>query len=250
MPVDPASPPSSSEPTFVLLHGSGLEPWIWEPLQARLPFRSVALEVPSRRRGTNPTRCAREILLDPDFPSRGPVVLVLHSLAGVLEAVLATSLGRRLEQVVHLATVVPEAGRSFAKAMGFPARLALPLLFRFHPDGLAPSRKMLLQQLCGDLEPEMRDRLIDRFHPEFPGLFLEPVPRCTAVPTRGYVVCARDKSVPPRQQRATALRLGARIREMECGHLPMLSHPGILARHLEDLVGVAVPSLRLTESVC
>ena len=217
------------DPIFVLLHGAGLGPWIWDSLRKRLPFRSVALEVPSRKRGTDPARCAREILGDPAFPASQRVVLVLHSLAGVLEAPLATALGARLAGVVHLASVVPDNGTSFAATIGWPNLLILRFLFWRHPDGLAPSPSMLRDQLCGDLDAEASLRVVESFQPEHPGLFLEPVPDRTTEPRRVYLVCAKDRSVPPGLQRRMARRMGAGSAELDCGHLPMLSHAELLA---------------------
>jgi len=238
--ADSASPSSTPAPVVVLLHGSGLGPWIWESVQSLLSLPSVALEVPSRKPKTDPERCARELLSDPRFPSEGPVVLVLHSLSGVLESSMAGALGGRLVQVVHLASVVPQAGTSFADTMGFPAPFLLRFLFWRHPMGLSPSPSMLRAQLCGGLDASRTERVVERFQPEFPGLFLEPVPEGKTVARRTYLLCTRDKSVPPRLQRAIALRLGAVTREMDCGHLPMLSHPDVLARHLVEVVGVAL----------
>lgn len=168
--------PEPSSGRVVFLHGSGTGPWIWDAARRHLPVASTALTVPSNRSGTDPVLCASEILSDPAFPAHGPVVLALHSLAGVLETPLAMALGDRLRHVVHVASVVPAPGRTFASTMGFPASLILPLLFRFQPQGLAPSPSMIVDQLGTDLDDAQRTELVARFRPEKGGLFLRPVP--------------------------------------------------------------------------
>lgn len=81
--------PEPSSGRVVFLHGSGTGPWIWDAARRHLAVASTALTVPSNRSGTDPVLCASEILSDPAFPAHGPVVLALHSLAGVLETPLA-----------------------------------------------------------------------------------------------------------------------------------------------------------------
>lgn len=239
--IPPASPAPKVQ--FVFLHGSGLGPWIWDSARERLAVPSVALEVPSRQVGTSPARCALDLLSHPEFPRGSSIVLVLHSLAGVLESELAAALGERLLKVIHVAAVVPAPGQSFASTRGFPTSLILRLLFRFHPHGLAPSPSMILDQLGGGLDPAQRTSLVARFRPEYPGLFLEPVADRSMDLRRTYLRCTRDRSVPLALQTRIARRLGAEIVDLEAGHLPMMSDPesfaGILAR---VVFGHEVPS--------
>lgn len=232
----PESVLASASCHVVFLHGSGTGPWIWEATRCLLPVPSTALVVPSDRPGTDPVLCAAEVVADPSFPASGHVVLVLHSLAGVLETPLAKALGSRLRHVVHVASVVPAPGRAFASTRGFPVNLILPLLFRFRPQGLAPSASMIVSELGADLDDAQRAELVARFRPERRGLFLEPVPREEVRIPRTYLRCERDRSVPPALQTRIATRLDARIRSLECGHLPMLSRPADVA----DIVAWAV----------
>jgi pimeloyl-ACP methyl ester carboxylesterase len=220
----------------VFLHGAGTGPWIWEAARQALPHPSVALEVPSNRERTNPERCAQELLSHHGFPSHGPVVLVLHSLAGVLETALVRSLGDRAVHVVHVASVAPRPGRSFASTMGFPASLVLPVLFRFQPRGLLPSPAMLVNQLGNDLPDSLRAKLVERHRPEFPGLFLEPVGREAATIPRSYIHCLKDHGVSPRLQEKIAERLGAAIFPIDAGHMPMLSRSAEFVAILERIL--------------
>lgn len=245
--LESLSPSPDSLPcSIVFLHGAGTGPWIWEDARARLERLSVALSVPSDRPGTTPQRCADELLADPSFPAQGPIVLVLHSLAGVLERPLVQALGSRVVQVVHVATVAPAPGRSFASTVGFPANIVLPLLFRMNPRGLKPSPAMLLRELGQDLSEARRSELVARHRPELGGLFLEPVPSAEVAVPRTYVLCAKDRCVSPALQARIAKRLGAKVHSIEAGHLPMLSRPAefadLLSRALAEVVAVEARS--------
>lgn len=230
-------PPGSPQVHVVFLHGAGLGPWIWETARETLPFPSVALDVPSRQVGTSPARCAIDLLSHPDFPIGSPIVLVLHSLAGVLESALVSALGDRLQQVVHVASVVPPPGGTFASTMGFPNSLVLRLLFLLRPRGLSPSPAMILGELGGGLSPSLRTALVARHRPEFPGLFLQPVAHHPVHTRRTYLRCLRDRSVSPALQTRIAHRLEARIRDLDCGHLPMLSDAETFVRILSQEIG-------------
>lgn len=232
----PAISPDLSSCHVVFLHGAGLAPWVWDEVRRTLPLPSTALDVPSNRPGTSPASCAAELLSDPSFPRSGPVVLVLHSLAGVLETSLAMALGSRLRHVVHVATVVPEPGRSFVQARGFPANLILPLLFRMYPKGLAPSPAMILRELGNDLSEAQQAELVARHRPVRPELFLEPVPREEVQVPRTYILCTDDRCVPSRLQSRIANRIGAALRNIDTGHIPMLSRPGEFAELLVQVV--------------
>lgn len=235
------SVPDHQPCNVVFLHGAGTGPWIWEDVRKRLEWPSVALTVPSDRPGTNPERCATEVLSDPSFPARDPVVLVLHSLAGVLEAPLVQALGNRVLQVIHVATVAPRPGSSFASTAGFPGNLMLPILFWLNPRGLKPSPAMLLRQLGQDLTDTQRSELVARHRPEQGGLFLEPVPSAEVCVPRAYLLCADDRCVSPSLQARIAKRLGAKVHSIEAGHLPMLSRPAEFVEFLSRSIATGLP---------
>lgn len=227
-------------PVTVFLHGSGTGPWLWDEVRSHLATPSVALEVPSNRPDMDPDRGAAALLADPAFPARGEVVLVLHSLAGVLDAAMGQALGARLLRIVHVAAVVPVQGGSFASTMGLASRLILPVLFFTHPKGLLTSPAMIRNQLGNDLPPDQCADLVRRFRPECGGFFLKRVSAHHSATARSYVVCRRDQCVPPALQRSIAHRLGARVEEMDTGHMPMLSRP----RELADLLSRSLDALR------
>ncbi len=229
---------------IVFLHGAGTGPWIWEDVRQRLEWPSTALAVPSDRPGTDPQRCATDLLSDPSFPSSCPIVLVLHSLAGVLEGALLEAMGSRVVQVVHVAAVTPQPGGTFASTVGFPANLVLPILFWLNPRGLKPSPAMLLRELGEDLSEERRVELVARHRPEQGGLFLRPVPRAEIRVPRTYVLCANDRCVAPALQARIAHRLGAEIHSLEAGHLPMLSCPAEFAGLLSRTITTALATAR------
>lgn len=157
-------------PIFVFQHGAGTGAWVWERVISALPMESVALDVPGRKAGVTPENCSAELFSELERRGIDTVVLVLHSLAGVLAAGLATRLGSRLKGCVFISAVIPPDGGSFVDALGFANRTVLRLLFKFNPNGLKPSPAMIRRELCNDLTGQDGDQVVSRYEAEMPGL--------------------------------------------------------------------------------
>ncbi len=228
--------------TAVFLPGAGAGPWIWERTIQHLGSASLTPDIPGRVAGATPAGCAEAVVRQIDDSGAGDVLLVLHSLAGVLAADLAERLGERLKATVLVSGVVPEAGATFARTMGFPARLILPLLFRFNREGLKPSAAMIRSELCNDLDEADAEMVIARYEAEMPGLYLTPVRSGATLPEPVYVHLTADRSVTPALQERIATRTRARVHRVDAGHLVMLSRPQELAALIRQEVSRAEAS--------
>ncbi len=217
--------------TMVLVHGAGTGPWIWHRLQDALPLPSVAVAVSSRREDATPASCADQIVKEIDKTGAKRVILVLHSLAGVLASELAARLGNRIESTVFVAAVVPAPGKRFVDAMGFPNSLVLKVLFKFNPKGLKPSKSMLRAELCNDLSEADAAALVDQYEAEWPGLYLGRVEDARSVPRPAYIRLTSDRSVQPKlQDRMIANLQNPKVLDLDAGHMAMLSKPDGLGK--------------------
>ena len=223
----------NNEPTAVLLHGAGTGAWVWERVIRDLAMPTIALDVPGRTVGATPDGCATEPVAELDRRGVGSVMLVLHSLAGVLAPGLARKLGSRLTHCVFVSAVIPPPGGAFVDALGFANRLILRALFRFNPGGLKPSPKMIRRELCNDLTEQDTTAVVSRYVAETPELYLTPVGGPPAAPRCAYVKLLKDRSVLPAQQDLMiARRDNSRVHEIDAGHLAMLLAPASLAEVL------------------
>jgi pimeloyl-ACP methyl ester carboxylesterase len=194
------------------------------------------VDIPSRKSNVTIETCALETVQLIDKSVTGNIVLILHSLSGVLVPELSKLLGNRLIGCIYIGSVIPKPGRSFAKTMGFPSNILLPVLFYFNPLGLKPSEKMIRAELCNDLDALKSKMVVKNFMPEFPGLFLRPVGQ---YPDKRnvYIKLLNDKSVSPiLQDRSAHNLMNSKVVEPASGHLPMLSNPETFAKHLNSLV--------------
>ncbi|CAN5759603.1 hypothetical protein BH23ACT12_BH23ACT12_11850 [soil metagenome] len=172
-----------------------------------------------------------------DRTSVNRVALVLHSLAGVLASELARRLGQRLETTIFVSAVVPDSEKRFVDAVGFPANLILPALFKFNREGLMPSESMLRREYCQDLSPSDASMLIERYVAEWPGLYLNRVQGARRVPRPFYIKLLEDRSVPPKLQDRMIRNIGGvQVVAVQSGHMVMLSKPDELARAVMEAV--------------
>jgi pimeloyl-ACP methyl ester carboxylesterase len=221
--------------TVVLLHGAGTGAWVWDRVMSNLSLPSLALDVPGRVHGVTPNSCSTALVAKLDRKGTDSVILVLHSLSGALAPDLAFQLGTRLQGIVYVGAVIPPEGGSFVDAFPFAQRLLLRLLFAFNKNGLKPSSAMIHRQLCNDLTSQDTDLVISRYAEEMPGLYLSrtgnPAPRIGTT----YIKLSKDQTCPPPQQESMIRRLdNPRIREVNAGHLAMLSAPADLAAIIEE----------------
>ncbi len=221
----------SSSATRLFLHGSGTGAWVWDRVLPQVPGNTLALDLPSLDADLTPRQCAEAICQDLDRRGIGDVHLVLHSLSGILAADLGALLGGRLLSLTYVCAVIAAPSQSFAQARNLPAGLILPLLFAFNKDGIKPSDDMLRKAYGNDLSDADIDMVIDRCRRDRPAMDLTRIDgRVPQVPSI-YVRTLRDHALPPKEQDHMIARLrGARVIDIDAGHLAMLSQPEALAR--------------------
>ncbi|RDZ28285.1 alpha/beta fold hydrolase [Lysobacter silvisoli] len=220
-------------PVTVLLHGAGLGAWVWQPVIERMATPALALDVPGRHATATPEGCARALAAELDRRGIDEVVLVAHSLAGVLVPELAVRLGSRLRHCAYLAAAIAPPGGAFVDALGAIDRTLLRLLFRFNQDGLKPGEPMIRKELCNDLDEVAAAQVVSRYAAEFPGLYLTPVQAQPARVPSTYLRLLRDRSLARSRQDAMIARLQRPgVQDLDAGHLAMLSVPAQLAQTL------------------
>ena len=220
-------------PTTVLLHGAGVGAWVWASVIERMATPTIALDIPCRHADATPEQCAQELIAELDRRGIDDVVIVAHSLAGVLMPELAARLGARLRHCVYLAAAVPPSGGAFVDALGTVERTLLRLLFRFNRNGLKPGAAMIRRELCNDLDEATATMVVSRYVAEFPGLYLTPIRAQSVRAPSTYLRLLRDRSLAPSRQDAMIARLrDPQVRDLDASHLAMLSMPAQVAQRL------------------
>jgi pimeloyl-ACP methyl ester carboxylesterase len=235
-----ASPdPSETDIGFVLVHGAGLDVWVWEELISLLKAPALSATFPAR--GTD--QSVRDDLRLPAYADTvveqveewdvPRVILVAHSIGGVVCTEVASRLEDRLAGFVGLSAVIPEPGQSFLSCFPFHQRVVQQVVLRFA--GTRPPEGVIRRSLCAELTDEQADRVAAEFVPESRHLYTDPVAGAIPDVRTRYVQTDADASISPGLQAEMATAIGTDDTvTLDTGHLPMLSRPDELASALDE----------------
>jgi len=241
MAVDIASQHSKAEVGIVFIHGAGLKAGIWEKVSEGLAFPCLLAEYPSREE----TSEARKSLALQDYAAHlvkqiaawpvERVVLVAHSIGGVVALQVAEALKDRIAGLVGVGAVIPARGGSFLSALPWPQRTIMGMVLRML--GTKPPESAIRQGLCHDLPADKADEIVNGFVPEAVRVYKDRVGAAVPDVPRWYVKLELDRELSPALQDRMAANMGAQqVVHVPSGHLPMLSKPVELQRQLAAFV--------------
>lgn len=232
---------SETDVGFVLVHGAGLDVWVWDDLLSLVVAPTLPVAFPGRgadqaeRHGLRLQDYTDRITEQIDAWDVSRVVLVGHSIGGALCTEVASRLASRLAGFVGLSAAIPEPERSFLSYLPVHEHVLQRALLRFA--GTRPPRGLIRWSLCAELIEERADRVVAEFAPESRHLFTDP--RDGGIPevqTR-YIQTKLDRAVTPGLQTKMARSLETDDTvTLDSGHLPMLSRPNELASALNEFL--------------
>jgi pimeloyl-ACP methyl ester carboxylesterase len=249
-------PESDALPAIVLVHGACSHSGCWTPTVAALAERApdirvVAVDLPGRGRSSVPLAgvtvagCVDEVVRQIEAAGVDDVVLVGHSLAGVILPSVATRLGsRRVRRLVFLTCAVPPEGGSVVDVLRGPLRAIAAVAARRRGPTRLPAF-VAVAAFANGMDRSLRRIVADSLCPEAGWLIAEPVSRHGLDPTipRTWILTRRDRGLRPAQQRRSIDNLGGvdECIELDAPHDAMISHPNDLADILLARTHVEAP---------
>jgi len=223
---------------YVLVHGSYQGGWIWRPVAERLRAAGHTVFAPtldgcgerrhSLRAGIDTTTQGDEIAELLFYEDLRDVVLVGTSSGGMAVCRAAERMRARVARLVLVDALALFPGE---RTRDIVNRNAPP------PFGLAggPSREDAAKGLFADLEPGLREWVLDRYTPHPVGCSMTPVQLTGFWDLKWdatVIWCRQAENPGEAHQRRAAARLGARWLELDTGHYPMLTTPDELTAML------------------
>lgn len=229
----------SPEPIgFVFINGAGLDGRIWRKVIEGLDQPCLLIELPLR----NGSVQARSSLSLEDYvthvrkqtdewkPRR--IVIVAHSLGGVLALGLAAGLGDRLAGIVAVGAVIPKDGGSFMSVLPFPKRMLMSGILR--TIGTRPPAAAIRTGLCNGLSPDQTTEIVQGFIPESVRVYTDRINVSVPDVPKLYVRLTKDQEIGPSLQDQMIANLAPHaVHSLDTGHLPMISQPEGLRSMLE-----------------
>lgn len=220
--------------TAVLVHGSGHTAAVWAAMQAAMRFPSIAVNLPGRAdrpaaiAEVTVEQAAASVVADAQAaaPGDGPLVLVAHSVAGVILPSIAAGLGSRVRHLVFVAGITAPDGE-----------LPMKAFLAGREDGVAKRLAKMRTAHAGRSLEEIEDDLahgIDSLN------FSSQPMRWAGVPTslpRTWIRCTRDPIQPPALQQMFIANSGAdEVLDIDTRHTPALDDPVALAALLDAIL--------------
>ena len=241
---------------LVLIHGACHDSRCWAPTVTAIAHRRadvpvLAVDLPGRGRSPVPlgcvdvARCVDEVVRQIDDADLDDVILVGHSLAGVIMPGVAIALGsHRVRRLVFLTCAVPPEGGSVLDVLRGPLRwIAAAAARRRSPTSLPPF--VAVAAFGNGMDRSQRRVIADSLCPEAGWLLSENVSRRDLDPAipRTWIMTGRDHGMTPAQQRRSIQNLGGvdECIPLDAPHDAMVSHPDDLAEILLERVDAATP---------
>lgn len=235
--------------TYVLVHGAFADARAFDAVRPLLEARGdrvVTPDLPGHGADATPLAAVTfdryvDAIADVVAAQAAPVVLVGHSMAGMVVAQVAERAPDRVQRLVFVAAYLPTDGQSLeALAQGDPDSLVGQHM-AFAPDWstVTIDRAFLAEAIAADLPPPVQAFIVEHHRPEPLAPFRGTVALTAAgfgrVP-RGYVFTTADRAVTPAlQQRMVAAWPGTRTASLPTAHLPFLAQPQAFVAALDEL---------------
>jgi pimeloyl-ACP methyl ester carboxylesterase len=228
---------------YLLIHGAMRGAWLWDklmPLLMKGGGNPIAIDLPGhgdRKADSSWVTMSNYISDVIDFIRKEnlkDLVLVGHSMSGIVISKVAEEIPERIKHLVYLAAVVPKDNESLIDLLTKERQETLQKLH-----GKVKEVFGTLEQLgpmyFTDIEGEEKDFYMRQLTPQPLAPFFEKIhfnqfPKIPVLKT--YILGLKDKSLPPDLTRKFAERLEVTPVEIDAGHDMMVSRPDEVAKVL------------------
>jgi pimeloyl-ACP methyl ester carboxylesterase len=236
---------------MVLVHGAFAGGWCWEPVIPGLEAAGhtvEAIDLPGAGSDDTPIedidlRCYADRVVAELSVRDEPAILVGHSMGGMVITQAAALAPSRVSRLVYVCAFLPHAGQSLLALTQLPEGADDQVQANLVVEGEPPvatmrpgSERDAIFGCCTDAQVAWATERLG-VQPLAP--FLGPVEDpdgALAEMERAYVVCERDRAIPPAlQRRMIAEHAVTRVVALDTDHAPFLSTTAELVAALDGL---------------
>lgn len=240
---NPKNPTEKTSRTFVLVHGAWMAPYAWENVTKSLKkagAKVVVVELPGH--GSDTT--ASQLLSLDAYKSKvadainsvdGKVILVGHSLAGMIISAVAESYPDKIEKLIYVGAYLPANGQSLLAIASTDAKSLLGPSLIPSADKLTLDVKHenIINIFCADSSPATQALVMKNYRVEPAIPFTNPVTLTNenfGKVNKAYVHTLQDHVISIEVQHQMVSASGVKeVYSLNSSHTPFLSMPDKLA---------------------
>jgi len=228
-----------SSKTFVLVHGAWQAPYVWQTVKSELKKKGcsvIVVELPGHGADTTfPAKISmdayRDKVISAISPVKGKVILVGHSMAGMVISAVAEAIPDRIEKLVYLGAYVPANGQSLLAlaSVDKESMLGPNLIPSADKLTLDVKKENLINIFCADGSDNIKSELLANYRAE------PAIPFTNAVTLTGdnfgkadkyYIYTLQDHAIGGSLQKQMVAAAGiSKTYSLDSSHCPFLSMP-------------------------
>jgi putative intracellular protease/amidase len=222
-------------PTYVLVHGAWADESAWGFVRNQLAVKANVVVVNLPAHGIDLTDGTKTGLNDyvktvtnAVTAQNGKVILVGHSMAGMVISQVAENIPAKIEKLVYVAAFLPKNGESLNGIVNKFLNNKQPEIFEFNKDYslISIKKEVIPTVVCEDCPPFMKEALVKYHRAEPLKGFNDKVvltSKFTTVP-KYYISTTADNAVPFPLQQQMIQNNGSikKVFEMKTSHLPFV----------------------------
>lgn len=235
--------PAAKPQTFVLVHGAWQAPYVWDAVKADLQKagnKVIVVELPGHGTDKTPTHTLRldlyrDKVIDAISTVSENVILVGHSMGGMVVTAVAEKIPSRISKLVYIGAFLPENGQSLTDlAFSDPGSQLGPLLIEA-PDKLTLDVKAdsLTYLFINDGSASAKQQVVTNYRAE-PSI---PLTNPVAITKENfgrvnkvYIKTLQDVVISPGKQDKMIAAAGiTSVYSVNTSHSPFLSQPKAVA---------------------
>jgi putative intracellular protease/amidase len=235
-------------PTYVLVHGAWADESAWGFVRSKLAVHANVEVVNLPAHGADNTYGANiglsdyvKTVGDAVKNAPGKVILVGHSMAGIIISQVAENMPGKIEKLIYVSAYLPKNGEDVTSITNRFLNNKPIEVFEFNQDyTLVSIRKDAIPGVvCADCPPYMKDILVKYHRPEPVKGLTDKVSLSSSfdgIP-KYYVTTTNDQAVPfaLQQQMIKANGSVKKVYEMKTSHLPFVVAPDEFVRLLTEI---------------
>jgi pimeloyl-ACP methyl ester carboxylesterase len=239
--------------TFILIHGAWHDARCWELLRPLLEAQGHTVVTPDLPgHGSSELSPARTTLKayvqavsELVAASEAPVILLGHSMAGVVITEVAAQLPGKIRQLIYLCAYLPNPGDSvfslIARNRGHEPLIAIELAIQMSDDKRTCTVEpaAVIPLFCSATPAPLAQLASQRFSVQgsLPlAATVQYAPTALATVAASYICCGKDKVIPPHHQRRMLVaHPTVAVHELASDHSPFYSNATQLAELLLTL---------------